>query len=59
MVVWFSPLEKMEAGVLGLIGGRFPMPATFLKDEAVKTVEAVLTVEANQIGGLEKNVARI
>ena len=29
------------------------MPATFLKDEAVKTVEA------NQIGGLEKNVARI
>jgi len=49
----------MEAGVLGLIEGRSPMPATFLKGEAVRIVEAVLTAEVNQIGGVEKNVARI
>ena len=59
MLAWFSLSQKTEADVLELIEGRFPMPAIFLKGEAVTIVEAVLTAEVNQIGGLEKNVGRI
>ena len=49
----------MEADVLGLIEGRFPMLATFLRDEAVRIVEAVPTAEVNQTGEVVKNVERI
>jgi hypothetical protein len=35
------------------------MPATFLRDEAVRTVEGALTVEVNPTEGVAKNVGHI
>ena len=59
MLELFSVSKATGADVPVLTEGKFPMPATYRKGEAVRTVEENQTAEVNQTGGTVKNVERI